>query len=146
MTCAGGAGRSRSHASSNVPAPVPRQGWSAASASATSQIASRPLLPTLVSRERRSAPPGGALPSTKARRWSAIRSGRSKAAVLTASASSAAIATPLNTIVRVRCPIRIRTTRRSIRSVSHRSTPAPTVQSATTTSSERPCSRASAPA
>ena len=54
--------------------------------------------------------------------------------------------TPLNTIVRVRVPIRARSMRRSIRSASQRSTPAATMHAITTTSSERPCARASAPA
>ena len=90
--------------------------------------------------------PGGVLPRSNARCCSAILSGRSNTAVATDSASSAAMPTPLNTIVDVRVPIRARSMRRSIRSASQRSTPAAAMQAITTTSSERPCARASAPA
>jgi hypothetical protein len=112
---------------------------------ATRQIARRPLLPTFVRRVRRSAPPGGVLPRSNARRWSAIHSGTSKAAVATASVSSVAMAAPLNTIVRVRLPMRTRSIRRSIRSASHRSTPAATMQTTIQTNNARPCALASAP-
>ena len=79
MTCTGGAGRSRSHSRRYVPAPVPCSGSPRYESRATRHSAMRPLLPTWVSRVRRSGVPGRKVPRENASRWVSMRPGRSKA-------------------------------------------------------------------